>query len=325
MKLKQWVGLFLAVLILFMGTANIYWFGANKADDDKTKSEGMLTQIFSDYSTYVPGTIFENYYAQLDVVGTMVSSAGEFDTGMCDCSKLVEVVDALIDDEYNLGIFLNVDSPGGEAYAADVLYLKLKEYKEKTGRPIVAYFNSMSASGGYYVSCAADYIVSQRSSWIGSIGVYVQITDTTVLEKKIGLNRYLIRSDENKGMGSSFIKMTKEQKKIYQGLVDDAYEQFMGVVKEGRKELSKSAVRRVSDGRVYTANQSLEEGLIDDIGSTELATSTLVSLGGGVEGKLLPMAQKGSFASLFSSLAEKFESEQGLRDEEGSVVMYLAK
>jgi protease-4 len=168
-------------------------------------------------------------------------------------------------DKNNRGILLKIDSPGGTVYESDEAYLALEDYKAATGRPIFAYFTSLAASGGYYIACASDYIYANRNCLTGSIGVIAgQSLDATVLLEKVGLKMTTITAGRNKNMGNYNSVLTEEQRSIMQSIADEAYEQFTGIVAESRKlELAK--VKELADGRVYTANQAKNNGLIDSI------------------------------------------------------------
>ena len=168
----------------------------------------------------------------------------------------------------NKGILLYVDSPGGAVYESDEMYLKLMEYKEKTKRPIWAYFASQACSGGYYISMAADKIYANRNCWTGSIGVTMgTIYDISGLLEKYGIKSESITSGPNKAMGSLTEPMTDQQREIWQSMVDEAYDQFVGIVADGRK-LDESYVRSIADGRIYTARQAKANKLVDDVVNT---------------------------------------------------------
>ena len=134
----------------------------------------------------------------------------------------------------------------------------------------------MAASGGYYISAPCDKIFANRNCWTGSIGVTIgTIYDISGLLEKYGIKTQTITSGKNKAMGSSVEPLTDEQQAIYQSLVDEAYEQFVGIVAEGR-DMSTAEVKEIADGRVYTAKQALELGLIDEIGTLSDAANDMV-------------------------------------------------
>lgn len=188
----------------------------------------------------------------------------------------LDAIDELILDPENKGLILYIDSPGGGVYESDELYLKLKDYQDTTGRPYYAVLGSMAASGGYYISVPADQIYANRNTWTGSIGV----TMGTFFDLSEFLNRYGVKSvtvtaGKNKAMGEMTAPLTEEQRQILQSLVDEAYEQFTGIVAEGR-DLSLAETKTLADGRIYTAKQALELGLLDRIGSTDEAFTDMI-------------------------------------------------
>jgi protease-4 len=176
-----------------------------------------------------------------------------------------KTIDELIKNKRNKGLLLYVDSPGGNVYESDELYLKIMEYKEETKRPVYVYMGPLAASGAYYISAGADKIYANRNTWTGSIGVISgTYFDVSGFLKKHGITATDVTSGENKGMGNYFAPMTDEQRAIIQSLVDEAYEQFTSIVAEGRG-MDAEAVKKVADGRIYTAKQAKAGGLIDDV------------------------------------------------------------
>lgn len=187
----------------------------------------------------------------------------------------LDLIDSLIESNNNKGLIIWVDSPGGTIYESDELYLAVLKYKEETGRPVYAVMGNMAASGGYYISAPADKIIANRNTWTGSIGVTLgTFIDVSGLLKDFGIKTTTITSGENKAMGSEFETMTEEQKQIFKGLIDESYNQFVDIVASNRK-LSKKEVLLLADGRIYTAKQALELGLIDEIGTLDEAIRDL--------------------------------------------------
>ena len=224
----------------------------------------------------------EPYLARLDITGTIQPSSGDpfsLPDGYYDHTLYMELVDTLIDDPDNKGILLYVDSPGGTVYESDELYLKLMEYKEATSRPVYAYFASQACSGGYYISMASDEIYANRNAWTGSIGVIISLMNYEGLSEKIGVSAVDITSGRNKAMGSAWETMTDEQRGIFQSMVDESYAQFVDIVTAGRK-LDRARVLELADGRIYTAKQALDNGLIDHIAGEEEAFAAILEKAG---------------------------------------------
>lgn len=174
----------------------------------------------------------------------------------------IKTIKDLQKDKKNLGLIVFIDSPGGTVYHSDDIYLSLIEYK-KTNRPLWAYLGSMAASGGYYAACACDEIYANRNCLTGSIGVIAgQSVDMTKLMEKIGVKMTTITAGKNKNMLNPDSPITAEQKDIMQSIADEAYDQFTQIVAKGRG-LSIEQTKTLADGRIYTANQALKNGLID--------------------------------------------------------------
>jgi len=134
---------------------------------------------------------------------------------------------------------------------------------------------AMAASGGYYISAPADKILADRNCWTGSIGVTMGTQyDISGLLSKYGIKAENLTAGKNKAMGSYVEPLTTEQRQIIQSLLDESYNQFVGVVAEGRK-MSVKDVKTLADGRIYTAKQALQNGLIDGIATEDETTQLL--------------------------------------------------
>ena len=244
----------------------------------------------------------EDFIGVLNVVGEI----GETTSSVWDSSEgynhqlYMNYIDQMEKADNNKGILLYVDSPGGAVYQSDELYLKLMEYKEATNRPVWAYFASQACSGGYYVSMAADKIYANRNCWTGSIGVIISLVNCKKLYDKLGIKEIDITSGKNKAMGSSGLDLTDEQYDILQSLVDEAYDQFVGIVCDGRS-MDEETVRSLADGRLYSALQAKEKGMVDEIGSLE-DEKLAMTQETGVDADIEFFAPETSINSLFSTI-----------------------
>lgn len=215
------------------------------------------------YSTAGMSIMAGDNIAVLDIAGTI----SENDGYTYDQQYLLNSVDEIMMDSRNQGLLLRIDSPGGAVYQIDELYLKLMEYKEMTGRPIYAAIESYAASGGYYEACAADEIYANRNAITGSIGVIMgEFVDMSGLMDKLGIDVQYITSGPNKSMGNYYQALTEEQKAIYQSICDEYYDRFVEIVAQSRG-MDQEKVYQLADGRVYSAGQALEHGLIDGLES----------------------------------------------------------
>lgn len=217
------------------------------------------------------------YIAELSVNGTIQGDADDSLTSQQSYhhSWTLSKIKSLKNDTNNRGLILFVNTPGGGVYESDELYLAIKDYKESTGRPVYSYMASEAASGGYYISAPCDRIFANRNCWTGSIGVTIgTLYDITGLLEKYGVKTVSIHAGKNKAMGSYTEELTKEQQEILKSLVDEAYDQFVGIVAEGRK-MKVEEVKKLADGRIYTAKQAKENGLIDEIGTFDEAVAEM--------------------------------------------------
>lgn len=206
-----------------------------------------------------------NYIGTIHVEGT-IDESGE-DT--YNHQYLLNAIDAMIADVENKGMIIYVNTPGGSVFASDELYLKIKEYQEETGRPVYTSMQSQATSGGYYISASSDKIFANRNCWTGSLGVTMgSFYDISGLLDKLGIKTTTITAGEHKAMGSNTDGMSDDERAIFQSLVDEAYEQFVGIISEGRG-MTAEEVKALADGRIYSAQQALNNGLIDSIGTYE--------------------------------------------------------
>jgi protease-4 len=125
----------------------------------------------------------------------------------------------------------------------------------------------VAASGGYYIACACDHIIAHPTTVTGSIGVIMQLFSLQRTLEKIGVKAEAIKSGPNKDAGSPFRDLSDDERKLFQSIVDEFYHRFLDVVDKGRPKLDKEKIRGLADGRVYTAQQALAEGLVDQIGT----------------------------------------------------------
>ncbi len=209
--------------------------------------------------------------AVVDLSGTILSSR-----------ETVSTLQTLAENHSVKAILLRVDSPGGGVAASQEIYEEVKSIRDSV-KPIVVSMGALAASGGYYVSCGATRIVANPGTITGSIGVIATFPNFTKLMDKIGLQMNVVKSGEYKDSGSPFRPETKADKLLFQGVVDNSYEQFLDVVSRERN-LSLDKLKKFADGRVFTGEQALKLGLIDTLGSFRDAIKIAAKLGG-IKGK----------------------------------------
>ncbi len=165
-------------------------------------------------------------------------------------------------------LILHINSPGGGTAPSQEIYYAVQRVREKYDYPVVSVMSSLGASGGYYVALAADSIYALPGTLTGSIGVMMDFPQWTGLMDKIGVDMHVVKSGEYKNTGSPYSEFTPQDKRYYQQLVNDVYDQFLNAVAESRS-MEKSRVETLSDGKVYTGRQALELGLIDQLGTLQ--------------------------------------------------------
>ncbi len=180
-------------------------------------------------------------------------------------------------------ILLNVDSPGGGVAVSQEIYAEIKRLREKKDKTVVAYLSSTGASGAYYIACASNKIVANPGTIVGSIGVIAEWVNYADLLEWAKLKDIVFKTGEFKDTGSSTRALTDNEKKYFQGLIDDMYVQFVEAVSSGRK-LDLQEVRSMADGRVFTGRNAKERKLIDEIGNFQDAVDLTAKLAG-ISGK----------------------------------------
>jgi protease-4 len=207
--------------------------------------------------------------ALIDISGILMNAhePGFFSEGEHPVSFAVEKLAAAEADSRVRAVVLRINSPGGTVTASDTIYEEILAFKKRSGKPVVAYFQDVAASGAYYLACAADEIIAQRTSVTGSIGVIMQMFDFSETMSKIGVRTDAITSGPYKDAGSPLRPMTPKEREVFQGLVDHFYEQFVKVVDAGRSDISTEQVANLANGQVYSAREALDLGMIDRIGT----------------------------------------------------------
>ncbi|MBN2414423.1 signal peptide peptidase SppA [bacterium] len=203
------------------------------------------------------------------------------------------------------GIIFRIDSPGGGVAASQEMYEAARRVRD-SGKPVVASLASVAASGGYYAACGADTIIANPGSTTGSIGVIAQFVTIQKLLEKLGIEYETIASGRFKDTGSFHREMTPDDKRYLQAWIQDAYEQFVGVVSEERG-MTIGEVKKVADGRVFTGRQALSNGLVDLLGDFQDAVDVTAAMAG-IEGPPTLIQIRRSEMSLFDLLLQQAEA-----------------
>jgi protease-4 len=200
-------------------------------------------------------------------------------------------------------IIVRIDTPGGAVGPSQEIYNEILKIKKK--KPIIASIGTIGASGGYYIASGATKIVANPGSITGSIGVIMQFMSFESLMGKIGIKGNVIKSGEYKDTGSPFRDMTKEEKAIMQGLLDDVHSQFIDDVSKGRN-INRQELEKIADGRIITGRQAKELKLVDELGNFNDAVEIAKRLAG-IKGEpklVFGRKKKGMLFDLFGEFSE---------------------
>jgi len=169
-------------------------------------------------------------------------------------------------------VIVHVNSPGGTTAGSEQLHDALLRLKEQ--KPLVVVVDGLAASGGYITAIAADHIIAQETSLVGSIGVLFQYPNVTDLLKTIGVKVEEIKSSPLKAAPNGFEPTSPEARAAIESIVSDSYAWFRGLVK-ARRQLDDAALDRVADGRVFTGRQGIALKLVDELGDERAAVAWL--------------------------------------------------
>lgn len=218
--------------------------------------------------------------AVVHIQGMIVSSApGGFGaSGVAAADRIVSDLKAARENPEIKAVILKLNTGGGTVVGSDEIGREVERVRQ-SGKKVVAVMGEMAASGGYWISCKADKIVANPGTFTGSIGVIMELSNLQGLYDKLGIEMENFKTGPNKDMGSTYRELTPEQRKIFQGLVNDTYEDFVRVVAEGRK-MDIAKVRQLADGRIYTGKQAKSLGLVDELGDFAAAVKITADLAG---------------------------------------------
>lgn len=207
------------------------------------------------------------YYAEGDIVDAAASNPMNTDQKQIVGSKVVEDLDRLANDDKVKAVVLRINSGGGSAYASEQMWRAIQLLKAK--KPVVVSMSGMAASGGYYMSCGADYIIAEPSTLTGSIGIFGMIPDASeLLQKKLGLHFDVVKTNKASDFGAMGRGFNADESAAMQQFVNRGYKLFLKRVAEGRG-MKVEEVDQIAQGRVWTGNQALKIKLVDRLGTLD--------------------------------------------------------
>jgi len=230
-----------------------------------------------------------NRVAIIDVSGMIMNARtpGLLSPGENPVSTFREMLDEAARDSSVKAVVLRLNTPGGAVTASDAMYRDVMDFKARTGKPVVVMMMDVAASGGYYLACAGDVIIAYPTTVTASIGVIMQTISLQPALNSIGIQTEAFTSGPNKEAGSPLAAMTDSHREVLQGLVDEFYARFKGIVREARPEISDADFEEVTDGRVVSGDRALEVGLVDELGDLDDAFARAKALAGITDARLI--------------------------------------
>ncbi|MEG0733027.1 MAG: signal peptide peptidase SppA [Vagococcus sp.] len=247
--------------------------------EEKTGADSLNSLLYGS-DKLVPTTIEEGdsnkKIVRLSVEGAIIDSnpTSFWSQETYNHQKFLQQIETIKDDTTVQGVLLEVNSPGGGVYESAEIAKEIKSLKKERDIPIYVSMKNLAASGGYYISAAADKIYATEETTTGSIGVIMSGTNYSGLMEKLGIKDATYKSGDLKDMGSGQRPVTDKDKEVFQSYIDSAYARFVKIVSDGRK-MPEDKVKKIADGRIYDGKQAKENGLVDEIGYPEDALEAL--------------------------------------------------
>lgn len=215
-----------------------------------------------------------------------------------------EQIETAENDNNVRALIVRIVSPGGAVSSSDQIHYYISRFKERTNKPVLAFMQSIAASGGYYSAVACDEIMAEPTVITGSIGVIMNhLVIKGLLEEKLGINPVTIKSGPRKDWPSMFNETTEEEKQyLSEKVITPAYDRFVELVHQGRKEvLSADQIRELADGSIYTAPEAVDNKLIDTLGYFDQAVNRAEEMAQISNAKVVSYEEVFSFWSLMGA------------------------
>ena len=283
-------------------------------EDDRLPVLGLsdMINVKKNIPTDKSGNIVAVYYASGEITDYSGSSTSE--EGIVG-TKVIRDLRKLKDDEDVKAVVLRVNSPGGSAFASEQIWHAVKELK--TEKPVIVSMGDYAASGGYYISCVADTIVAEPTTLTGSIGIFGMVPNVKELSEKIGLTYDVVKTNKFSDFGNIMRPFNQDEKTLMQMMITQGYDTFVNRCAEGR-HMSKEAIEKIAEGRVWTGEAAKELGLVDVLGGIDTALEIAVRKAG-IEGYTVVFypAKQDLLSSLLNTKPTNYVESQILKSKLG--------
>ena len=273
-------------------------------DEDDKISQVSVSQMCAQPNKNKADDRIAVYYAYGDIVSDAEDGMSQ---GSAICAgNVVPDLEELMDDDDVKAVVLRVNSPGGSAYASEQIWRAVTRLKAK--KPVVVSMGTYAASGGYYISCAANYIYAEPTTLTGSIGIFGMFPDVSgLLTDKLGLKFDHVKTNKNSQFGTTSRPFTEEEMQYLTNMVDRGYKTFTKRVSDGRK-IPVERVYEIAEGRVWLGQDALKIKLVDAIGGIDQAVAKAAELAKVKEYRTKAYPAK---ADMWESLLNRASSEGG--------------
>lgn len=252
------------------------------------------------------------YYASGEITDFAGSAAS--DEGIVG-SKVIRDLRKLKDNDDVKAVVLRVNSPGGSAFASEQIWHAVKELKAK--KPVIVSMGDYAASGGYYISCIADTIVAEPTTLTGSIGIFGMVPNVKELTEKVGLTFDVVKTNKHSDFGNIMRPFNEGEKTLMQMMIAKGYDTFVTRCADGRG-MTKEAIERIAEGRVWTGEEAKELGLVDVLGGIDKALEIAVAKAGVENYTVVAYPEKQDFlSSLLESSPTNYVESQLLKSKLG--------
>jgi len=242
---------------------------------------------------------------------------------IADSREIVDQLGEFAEDSGIRAVVLRIDSPGGGVAPSQEIYQAVLQLRNK--KKVVASMGAVAASGGYLIATAADRIMANPGTITGSISAVMHFANVEELLRKVGVRSSVVKSGKFKDIGSPTREMTREERELIQGIVDDIFDQLVTTVSENRK-IPLEKVVKLSDGRIFSGRQALDLDLVDELGGLQDAVLLAGRLSN-IEGKPAVVhalkKRKGLWRYLLENLVSVAAEKVGTRAAEPPGVHYL--
>lgn len=214
--------------------------------------------------------------AVLYAEGQILDSGNEGIVG----SQVIKTINKIHKNEDVKAVVLRVNSPGGSANASEQIWHAVTTLQAK-GLPVVVSMGDYAASGGYYISCSADYIYAEPTTLTGSIGIFGTVPNFSKIREKVGLDIDEVSTNKHSSLEANMIYkgMNAQEYALMQGMVERGYELFTSRCADGRK-MTQEAIKMIGEGRVWLGKDAVEIGLVDELGNIDSAIQKAAELAG---------------------------------------------